>query len=127
VEVILDTNALSALVARDSALREKLAPVSRVAVTLISLGEYHFGLRGSTYRVELEHWLEAFLVHADLLQPSSQTLSHYADIRHELKSTGTPIPANDVWIAALVRQYEMPLISRDHHFDLVKGIERIGW
>lgn len=125
--MILDTNALSALAARDGALRQKLTPLSRVAVTLISLGEYHFGLRGSSYRLELEQWLEAFLVHADLLQPDPQTLSHYADIRHELKSAGTPIPANDVWIAAIARQYEMPLISRDHHFDRVEGIQRVEW
>ena len=125
--MILDTNALSALAAKDPDLHQKLAPSTRVAVTLISLGEYQFGLLRSTYRHELEAWLEALLKRVDLLQPNIQTLRHYAAIRQELKSVGTPIPANDVWIAALVRQYNMPIVSKDRHFDLVEGVERIDW
>lgn len=125
--MILDTNALSALAAKDPDLHQRLAPSTRVAVTLISLGEYQFGLLGSAYRSELELWLEALLQKVDLLQPNIQTLSHYAAIRHELKTAGTPIPANDVWIAALVRQHGMSIVSRDRHFDLVDGIERVDW
>jgi len=51
-----------------------------------------------------------------------------ATIRTELKRTGTPIPSNDVWIAALCRQHSFSLLSRDRHFDLVRGIEadRLG-
>jgi tRNA(fMet)-specific endonuclease VapC len=127
VAVILDTNALSALAAKDPALRALLAPATRVAVTLISLGEYYYGLIGSSHRDELEPWLNAFLSHCDLLQPGPPTLPHYAAIRYELKTAGTPVPANDVWIAALVRQSGMPLLSRDRHFDHVQGIERIEW
>lgn len=125
--MILDTNALSALAAKDTTLLSLLGPVTRVAVTLITLGEYHYGVMASSHRDELERWIEAFLSHSDLLQPGTQTLPHYAAIRHELKTAGTPIPANDVWIAALVRQSGMPLLSRDRHFDQVQGIERIEW
>jgi len=125
--MILDTNALSALAAKDPELRGRLAPATCVAVTLISLGEYQFGLLDSVYRSELETWLEALLKKVDLLQPNVQTLAHYAAIRRELKTAGTPIPANDVWIAALVRQHGMPVVSRDRHFDLVDGIERVDW
>lgn len=125
--MILDTNALSALAARDPELRRKLAAATSVAVTLISLGEYQFGLLGSAYRRELETWLDALLAKSDLLQPNRQSLPHYAAIRQELKTAGTPIPANDVWIAALVRQHNMPIVSRDRHFDLVNGIQRIEW
>ena len=51
----------------------------------------------------------------------------YADVRHELKRAGRPIPANDLWIAALARQHSMPLASRDAHFDFVPGIKRVNW
>jgi len=40
---------------------------------------------------------------------------------------GTPIPANDCWIAALAQQHRLPIISQDRHFDSVKGIQRIGF
>ena len=125
--MILDTNALSALAAKDPELRKLLAPSASIVVTLISLGEFHFGLLGSTHRSELVIWLDALLAQCDVLQPTDQTLPHYAAIRQELKTAGTPIPANDVWIAALVRQHDRPLISRDRHFDLVSDVQRIEW
>jgi predicted nucleic acid-binding protein len=125
--MILDTNAISALAAKDPALNAKLANASCAAVTLISLGEYKFGLVGSSFREDLENWLNAFLQKAELLLPNSRTLDHYARIRNELKTAGTPIPANDVWIASIVEQHKMPLLSRDRHFDRVRGIERIEW
>jgi tRNA(fMet)-specific endonuclease VapC len=55
------------------------------------------------------------------------TLPHYASVRSELRQAATPIPANDCWIAALVRQHGMPLLSRDQHFDLVDDIRRLEW
>ena len=51
----------------------------------------------------------------------------YRDVRTELKRAGTPIPSNDVWIAALSRQHRLPLLSRDRHFDAVPGIRRLAW
>jgi tRNA(fMet)-specific endonuclease VapC len=125
--MILDTNALSALAARDPALIAKIAKAPRVCVTLITLGEYQFGIRQSAYREELGKWLAAFLERAEVLSPNLPTLPIYADIRLELKKAGTPIPANDVWIAALVRQHGMPILSRDEHFDRVTGIVRLDW
>jgi len=44
-----------------------------------------------------------------------------------MKKAGTPIPSNDVWIAALCRQYALPLLSRGKHFDSVGGLQRIAW
>ena len=51
----------------------------------------------------------------------------HSSIRTELKKAGTPIPSNDVWIAALCRQHSLPLVSRDRHFDCVAGIKRVEW
>jgi predicted nucleic acid-binding protein len=125
--MILDTNAISALAAHEPRLIRQLATASRIAVTLINLGEFEFGILGSSKKATLERWTEAFLERAEVLSPNMQTLTHYAAIRHELKAAGTPVPANDVWIAALVRQHNMPLVSRNRHFDLVDGIDRIEW
>ena len=58
---------------------------------------------------------------------NERTAFHYAEIRFELKQKGTPIPANDLWIAALARQHDLPILSRDQHFDRVAGLRRIGW
>jgi tRNA(fMet)-specific endonuclease VapC len=56
-----------------------------------------------------------------------ETSAYYAAIRSELKASGSTIPANDAWIAALARQHRLPIVSRDTHFDKVKNIERLGW
>jgi predicted nucleic acid-binding protein len=61
------------------------------------------------------------------LAVDESTAGLYAEVRDELKHSGRPMPSNDLWIAALVRQYGLPLLSRDGHFDFVAGLKRIGW
>ena len=126
--MILDTNAISALAEKNPALIQHLADTGRLAVTFISLGEYAYGIRESKVRKELELWLRKHLLaRAEILTPDLSTIEHYADIRIELRRAGTPIPANDIWIAAIVRQYDLPILSLDRHFDLVSGLLRIEW
>jgi predicted nucleic acid-binding protein len=45
----------------------------------------------------------------------------------DLKRMGKPIPVNDLWIAALCRQYLLPVVTRDRHFDVVPNLQRLGW
>jgi tRNA(fMet)-specific endonuclease VapC len=125
--MILDTNALSALAEKERLLVARIRTAPLIAVTLISLGEYSYGISQSRRREELSAWLDLLLRRAQVLSPGMDTLPHYAAIRRELKTAGTPIPANDCWIAALVRQYKMPLVSKDRHFDLVSGVQRLDW
>jgi predicted nucleic acid-binding protein len=125
--MILDTHALSALAEKNTSLIQCIQSAPRLCVTLISLGEYHYGISQSRKQKELSAWLKAFLERAETLVPALSTLPHYADIRREMKLSGTPIPANDCWIAALVREYKMPIVSKDHHFDKVGGILRLNW
>ncbi len=125
--MILDTNALSALVARDESLALLIGSAPRIAVTLVSLGEFNFGILGSSKQRKLEQWLNAFLEHTDVLAVDQLTIPHYAAIRHELKHAGTPIPANDVWIAAIARQHQLAVVSRDQHFKKVKKLKLLSW
>jgi predicted nucleic acid-binding protein len=125
--MILDTNAISALAEQDKALTELVKAAPRVAVTIISLGEYAFGISQSRHRAELEAWLDALLLRVDVLLLEQKTLPFYAEVRARLKVAGTPIPANDCWIAALAQQHRLPIVSHDQHFDSLKGVQRIGW
>jgi tRNA(fMet)-specific endonuclease VapC len=125
--MILDTNAVSALAAQNKALIELVQAAPRISVTTISLGEYAFGISKSRYRAELEAWLDALLLKIDVLLLEQKTLPFYAEVRGPLRVAGTPIPANDCWIAALAQQHRLPIVSQDRHFDSVQGIQRIGW
>lgn len=125
--MILDTNALSALAGRDAQLIELVRFAPRLYVTLISLGEFQYGITRAKGHVALQRWLDVFLGRAVVLFPDMETLTHYAAIRTELRDAGTPIPANDVWIAALARQHRLPLVTLDRHFTYVLDLKVSTW
>ena len=58
---------------------------------------------------------------------NEETAVRYANLRLELKKSGSPLPANDVWVAALCRQYARPILSRHRHLDVVTRLKRLGW
>lgn len=125
--MILDTNALSALADRSDALDGIPERIDVLAIPVVVLGEYRFGIAGSRHAARYEAWLERVVHVSRILDLDDGTTHHYAGIRRELKQKGQPIPSNDTWIAALARQHRLPVISRDRHFDQVKGIHRIAW
>lgn len=125
--MILDTVALSRLMDGEQAISRRLSSSTRHHLTAIVLGEYRFGLLKSTKRKPLESALAELIEHSEMLVVDSDTSRHYADIRLELESRGTPIPMNDYWIAALARQHGLPVVSKDAHFGWVSGVKWIGW
>jgi tRNA(fMet)-specific endonuclease VapC len=125
--VILDTNAISAAVAKDARLQQTLRSFGRPSIPLPAIGEYSFGLRGSTQADKLLLLFSTLVHRSIVLYPNLDTAEFYADIRHELKTKGRPVPENDIWIAALARQHSLPVATRDAHFDNIDGIQRINW
>jgi len=125
--VILDTNGLSAMADGDTSLEPLLQQAAEIAVPVIVLGEYRYGIRQSRHRTRYERWLAEVLASCRVLVVDEGTAGHYAEVRDELKRSRRPIPGNDLWIAALTRQHALPLLSRDRHFDFVPGLKRVGW
>ena len=125
--MIVDTNALSAAAEAEPGVVAAFSRAGSVAIPVIALGEYLFGIAQSRRRPEHERWIQHVLRTFVVLEISGDTAACYAEIRLELKLAGTPIPINDQWIAALSRQHSLPLLSRDRHFDAVKGLQRISW
>jgi tRNA(fMet)-specific endonuclease VapC len=125
--MILDTNALSAAAEGDPAVTALLARAEQMAIPVIVLGEFRYGIAQSRNRASYEDWLTGLLNDCMVLDINEPTTDHYAEISLQLKRKGTPIPTNDIWIAALCRQHSLPLLSRDRHFDLIAGNKRIDW
>jgi predicted nucleic acid-binding protein len=125
--VILDTNAISAWAdGQDRVI--KLLPVSQtVALPVVCIGEYLWGLRNSRSRGLLEEWLSDAINASVVLDITLRTTAAYAEVRAIAQAKGRPIPANDAWIAALALEHGMPVVSRDRHFDYIDGVERIAW
>ena len=125
--MILDTNAVSAILAGDQRLASALKSADHHHLPLMVIGEYQYGLLVSRKRKRLQSLLGCLEAESILLSPDRETVNWYAQIRHDLKKRGRPIPENDIWISALARQHTLEIASQDTHFDHVPGIRRVSW
>lgn len=125
--MILDTNALSAAADDEADVIKILAGVDQVALPVIVIGEYRYGIAQSRHKARYERWLDNLIADCEVLDVVNETTRHYAAISSELRTIGRPLPTNDLWIASLCRQHGLPVLSRDRHFDAVPGIRRIDW
>jgi len=90
VAVILDTNAVSALLAGDAALGEVLAEEERHHLPVIVIGEYRYGLLGSRFRVHLQGLLGTLARESLVLLVDETTAEMYSQVRDELRRKGRP-------------------------------------
>jgi tRNA(fMet)-specific endonuclease VapC len=125
--LILDTNAVSAVLSGEKGIGEILADADRHHLPLGVVAEYQFGLLASKRRKRLDSLFRRLEADSILLYPDRETADWYAAIRFELKRNGTPIPGNDIWVAALARQFDLEIASQDAHFDLIDKVKRRGW
>ena len=119
VRVALDTNRLTDLFQGDAELAEFLATCDEVWIPLIVLAEIKAGFYGGTQQHRNEVLLRKFMAKptVGMLLPGRETAEQYARLFVQLKRAGTPLPDNDLWIAALALENDLALITRDRHFD----------
>jgi tRNA(fMet)-specific endonuclease VapC len=118
MRVALDTNRLTDLFQGDKALAEWLGGCDEVWIPLVVVGEIKAGFYGGTQQHRNGILLRELLAKATVgvLLPSRETAEHYARLFVQLKRAGAPVPDNDLWIAALVLEHDLVLITRDRHF-----------
>jgi tRNA(fMet)-specific endonuclease VapC len=126
MRVALDTNRITDLFRGDVELAEQLGTAEEVWIPLITLGEIKAGFQGGTQQRRNESLLNELLARptVGVLLPSRETAEHYARIFVQLKRAGTPVPDNDLWIAALVLEHDLVLITRDRHFERIPQLVR---
>lgn len=119
VIVALDTNRLTDLFQGDAELAELLATCDEVWIPLVVLAEIKAGFYGGTQQHRNEVLLRKFMAKptVGMLLPGRETAEQYARLFVQLKRAGTPVPDNDLWIAALALENDLALITRDRHFD----------
>ena len=125
--LVVDTNAYSGFMRGDLRAVRALRAAHEIHLPLIVLGEllagFAAGTRPQRNREELARFMGSTRVH--VLSPDEKTAQHYADVFSALRKLGTPIPTNDLWIAALARQHRLPLLSFDAHFGAVPGVKLV--
>lgn len=115
---ILDTNTYSDSARGDESAAEHMRTASMVYIPVVVIGElkrgFYHGDRPSLNLVALEKFISKPRV--QILDINYKTAEHYGRLSAYLKKQGTPIPVNDVWIAALCVQHDLPLLTRDSDF-----------
>jgi predicted nucleic acid-binding protein len=127
MKVALDANRYSDLCRGAEEVVEQVSKCERIYLPLIVLGELRAGFQAGTRGRENERALARFLgsPRARLLLPDEQTSHHYGALFAQLRRQATPIPTNDIWIAALAIQHNLVLLTRDAHFDHLPQLSRI--
>lgn len=127
MKIALDTNRYTDFCRGEQEAVERIARADKIYLPFIVLGELRAGFQAGTKTKQNERNLTRFLnsPRARLLLPDEQTTHHYANVFAQLRKQGTPIPTNDIWIAALVLQHDLLLLARDSHFDHLPQLARI--
>lgn len=99
----------------------------RICIPFPVLAELRAGFACGTVALKNEAVLSKFLNRPRIvcIFADEQTTFHYARIFRQLRENGTPIPTNDIWVAAIVQQHNLMLYSRDSHFDLLPQLARV--
>jgi len=123
--IALDTNiAVDILNGKEETLK-KLSKYDIFYLPITVCGELLFGALNSNRKKRNEKTFKAFIKKCKILNSNILISEEYASIRLELKKKGTPIPENDIWIAAICKVNKIPLITRDFHFKNIDNIKLV--
>ena len=125
-KIILDTNAYTRLLAGDEYVLDVVASAEVVFMSIFVLGELHAGFIGGTKQKENRDVLKRFLLKptVKILNATHETAEVFGSVKNSLMQAGTPLPINDVWIAAHGIETGAVIISYDAHFSKVSGLRR---
>ena len=123
-KIILDTNAYSSYLRGDHNVLEALSKADIVYLSIFVLAELYYGFKGGTKEKTNKGLLEKFIQKptVTILNATSETSEIFAEIKHSLKKTGSPIPINDVWIASHSIETGSVLVTYDTHFKKIPGL-----
>jgi tRNA(fMet)-specific endonuclease VapC len=128
---MLDTDTCSYIMKRsnDAVLKRlQKIPVSDVCISVVTKSELLFGVEVSPRRRQDESALSAFLRYVEVLDFPDVAALHYAKIRANLKTLGTMIGANDLFIAAHAHSLAVTLVTNNtREFERVPKLNLENW
>jgi tRNA(fMet)-specific endonuclease VapC len=124
---LLDTNAVISIFANDAALQARLSGAAEVFISSVVLGELYYGAYKSSRVTENFQKINELASRSAVLGCDGTTAQSYGEIKNSLRAKGRPIPENDIWIAAIAKQYDLVLFTRDAHFAEVESLATETW
>ena len=124
MRVLLDTSAYSAFMLGHPEVKVALQRADEIYLTPVVLGELLAGFTRGKWRRKNEREIRAFLSspRVQVIDVDEETAQRYAVILNGLWKAGTPIPTNDIWIAASAMQHGLRVLTRDAHYQKVAQI-----
>jgi len=126
--MLIDTNVYSHALRGAPTVTATLRRAAHIGVASISLGELMAGFAGGTHaqanRQELSEFLDSPRV--AVYDVTERTAEFYASVLNSQRKAGTPIPTNDIWIAAVALENGLAVYSLDEHLAAVPGLVRVG-
>lgn len=124
MKILLDTSAYVGFKLNKPEIVETIVDADTILFSPVVLGELLFGFRNGAKFKENMQDLNKFLEHeiVKMIQINEITADRYSRIAKQLRNQGTPIPSNDIWIAAQTVENGAELITSDHHFEKVDGL-----
>jgi len=124
MKILLDTSAYVGFKVGADEVVDIIVKSQHILFSPVVLGELMFGFyNGTRFKQNMEA-LNEFLRHeiVDLIPLGEITADRYSRIAHQLTKQGTPIPTNDIWIAAQAMEHGAELITSDRHFEQLPGL-----
>ena len=127
MKLALDTNRYVELMRGDGETQTLLESARTVLLPFVVLAELRAGFAVGAQGRANERFLQRFLAKpgVELAYATDATTHHYATLYRQLRQQGTPIPTNDLWIAALVTEHGASLCTRDAHFQHLAQLDLV--
>lgn len=124
MRIMLDTSAYVAFKRNNSDAVEVITQAEQILFSPVVFGELMFGFRNGTRFKDNTADLNQFIAHESVFftETGAITADRYSRVASQLKQKGTPIPSNDIWIAAQTMEHGVELITFDQHFNKIDGL-----
>ena len=122
--VLLDTSAYSAFMRGHAQCKRAIQEADEIVLTPIALGELRAGFMKGKWKEKNNQELRTFLSspRVNVVSLDESTSDRYAVILNSLWKTGTPIPTNDIWLAASAMQHGLRVLTTDAHYQKVDQV-----
>ncbi len=124
---LLDTNIVIEIFDGNKEIADRLNNLSDFYISAVVAGELFIGINRVTNKSKHLKKLNDFLELCSVLNTDIITAQYYGEIVAALYKKGKPLPINDLWIAAAALQHNLILVTRDKHFNEIKGLKTKAW
>jgi len=125
--ILLDTNIVIGLFGNDESILTHLSESEGVFLPSIAIGELYYGAYKSAQSENNIKRIDELVASISVLICDAGTALHYGRLKKDLKEKGKPLPENDIWIAAIAKQNNLTVASRDQHFKEIDSLEVAVW